>query len=325
MKKAYILVGVPGSGKTTYAKHLGLTVFSSDMIRLDLFGSLLTNHTAEDNKRVFDILYERMFAHKGELIFDATNISRKYRIPLYNKLKSLGFEVEIDLLLEPLWFCLKQNKQRSADRIVPDDIIENYYKILDAPRINVDCDSFKIISQHTFLNDNASFETFLSDAGSIGIFKTLKKHVSKAYLPDFIHLNKNHETPYHLEDIDAHIDMCIQNSKTTPLKIISVLHDLGKSVAKNGGHYKGHENISTIYALRFFDEIKDLPPQISPADIIEVIKQHMLAHRGISEDVISINQINPALLKLIYDFKPVDETSRLIDLKMLHKMKKKII
>ncbi len=49
MKTAIILVGVPGSGKSTYAKKLNLMHFSSDMIRLELFGTLRKHHTPKDD------------------------------------------------------------------------------------------------------------------------------------------------------------------------------------------------------------------------------------------------------------------------------------
>src|SRR5690554_1904740 len=102
MKTAIVLVGVPGSGKSTYAKKLNLMHFSSDMIRLELFGTLRKHHTQKDDEKVFNLLHERVFSYDDSLIFDATNITRALRTTLYNKFKSLGYQVELHFVLEPL-------------------------------------------------------------------------------------------------------------------------------------------------------------------------------------------------------------------------------
>ncbi len=311
MKKAVVLVGVPGSGKSTYARKLKLPHFSSDLIRMELFKTLREHHSAADDQKVFDRLHEIVFNYEGSLIYDATNTDRKRRTELYDRFKSNDFTVEMHLILEPQELALFQNKRRDFEKVVPDYVITDKYKYMAAPRIGVDCDSYQIISQSTFLKESTDFTQFVTYAKTQGILKTVRKYVSAAYLPEFARLGDPHDTPYHLEGIAQHIDMCIQNSNDNTMLITSILHDLGKSMAKMGGHYKGHETISSIYALRFFDEIRNVPPDVNPTDVIEIILQHMLAHRGISEKVIERNKLTPALLALIESFKGIDEKSRI--------------
>lgn len=314
MKTAIILVGVPGSGKSTYAKKLNLAHFSSDVIRLELFGTLRKHHSTKDDETVFKLLHERVFSYDDSLIFDATNISRSLRVSLYNKFKSLGYNVEQHLILEPLMFAKYQNEKRAYEKVVPFHIINHMYKFMAPPRIGLDCDSYKIISQSTFLNANTNYLDFVNSAVTDGIYHTIRKYVSAAYMPEFERLNDNHDTPYHLEDIDVHIDMCIKNSHDDVMLIASILHDLGKSQAKENGHYKGHETISSMYALRFFDEIKNIPEHINPRDIIEIVLQHMTAHQGISENVIEKNVLEPHIVKAIEQFNDIDEISRITDM-----------
>lgn len=315
MKTAIVLVGVPGSGKSTYAKTLNLPHFSSDFIRLELFGSLRTHHRPEDNQIVFDLLHKKVFSHDGSLIYDATNTERKRRVLLYNELKEKGFRVELHMILEPLELALYQNRSRAYEKIVPEYVIKDMYKFMGAPRVGVDCDAYKIISQSKFLKEETDFNTFIRFAKTNGILKTVDKFISADYLPEFSKLKEGHETPYHLEDIWEHIDMCINNALDDQMLITSILHDLGKSLAKSGGHYKGHDMLSSMYAIRFFDEVKNIPSSIIPRDIIEIIMQHMLAHHGISQEGIKRNKLNQEILEAIEKFKEIDEKSRITDIK----------
>src|SRR5690606_13047379 len=310
MKTAIILSGIPGSGKSTYAKQLGLPHFSSDFIRLELFQTLRKHHTKADDQLVFDILHERVFSCDTSLIYDATNISRNMRGELYQKFKSRGYHVELHMILEPLMFANFQNERRSFEKVVPFYVLNDMYKFMGAPRVGVDCDAYKIISQSKFLNPNVNYSDFVSVAEDKGINQAVKQFINAAYLPEFIKLTENHESPYHLEDIDEHINMCIKNAPTDVLKIVSILHDLGKTQAKENGHYKGHDMISSMYALRFFDEIKNVPKEIIPRDIIEIVYHHMTAHQGLSEKVIQQHKLEPHVVASIQAFNDIDEKSR---------------
>ena len=80
-----VLVGLPGSGKSSYAEQFkavddaictGVTVIhSSDAIRKELFGD---ESSQEDNARVFDLMRKRttedLKAGKT-VIYDATNVT----------------------------------------------------------------------------------------------------------------------------------------------------------------------------------------------------------------------------------------------------------
>lgn len=85
--KLIILVGISGSGKSTWLKSIDLTgcvIISPDDIRRELTGSI-SNQTM--NGQVFAIAFSRIVENleKGNsVIFDATNVTSKSRKTLMN-------------------------------------------------------------------------------------------------------------------------------------------------------------------------------------------------------------------------------------------------
>ncbi len=99
MKIAYLLVGSPGSGKSTWFKNQKFpdaqTVrISMDDIREEMTGS------AEDQSKNAEVAveakkrYDYAMQNKTPIVvWDATNSQRKYRRPLISLAKSHGYEV----------------------------------------------------------------------------------------------------------------------------------------------------------------------------------------------------------------------------------------
>lgn len=87
MQKFLMLMGISGSGKSTYAKALekncGYKVFSSDVLREELFGN---ENDQTHNSEVFEELHRRILKalDAGEnCVYDATNLNRKRRLQIY--------------------------------------------------------------------------------------------------------------------------------------------------------------------------------------------------------------------------------------------------
>lgn len=300
MKKAIVLVGIPGSGKSTYGKTLKLPYFSSDMIRLELFKTLKAHHDPEDDQRVFTRLHELVFSFGDSLIYDATNIDRKKRIFLYKEFKQRGYTVEVHLILEPKALALFQNKRRDPERVVPDFVVKDMYRGMMPPKIGVDTDDFKIISQSNFLSEPITLDTFVDYLKSNGSYKTIRRFINAAYLPEILKLEDD-------MDVFTHTDKMIINAKSLELVLASFFHDLGKGTTKLN-KFKLHEQVSSMYAFRFFNEIKNIPPSLRIRDIIDVVLHHT-NYPNIKPEILESQKLDSNVLTLLEQFNLLNQES----------------
>ena len=129
MAKLIMLVGVPGSGKTTLSKRIvakGFHYMNADTIRLELYGD---EKTQGDPAAVFEIFFQRLesaMAEKLSIIIDNTNLNPKHRRQILDRATTFAYDdVQLWLLDVPLATCLERNRNR--DRAVEEDIVTNMY------------------------------------------------------------------------------------------------------------------------------------------------------------------------------------------------------
>lgn len=133
--RVIVLIGVPGSGKSTWAASQKATVLSSDQMRLTLSGDE-TDQTIHG--KVFAamryLLRQRLVIGEQDTIIDATNIRRKDRkawIQLALKFGARPEAVYFNLSLEE---ALRRNRKRS--RVVPEDVIRSMFSKLQPPGLD---------------------------------------------------------------------------------------------------------------------------------------------------------------------------------------------
>lgn len=128
-----LLVGLPGSGKSTWAagKH---GVLSTGALR-----ELLADDPADQgiHDRVFrvlrDLIRHRLQLKRPVTYVDATNLTPKERRPYVKLARLFDAGIEAVFFDVPMAECIRRNRARG--RVVPDDVIVKMAKRLTPPAL----------------------------------------------------------------------------------------------------------------------------------------------------------------------------------------------
>ena len=230
-----ILVGVPGAGKTQYAKnyiaiHNNTIHLSSDAIRKELYGD---ESTQDNPSEVFGLMQNRTIEalNNGQnVIYDATNITRKDRQGIISVCPKFA-RVECHIIWTPIEVCVERDSKR--DRTVGKEIIDRMLKRFQAPYHDEGIDVIKIVPPNNF--DQTSYHNKCFDNMKIP-----------------------HDNPHHTLDIFAHCQEAakhIMELYPNNLNMIAAaeMHDIGKPYTKsfvdskgnscNTAHYYQHQSV----------------------------------------------------------------------------------
>ena len=259
MNKFIMLVGLPGSGKSTFAKNLGYKIFSSDELRKELWGD---ESIQGNNTELFTELHRRIkeaLKNGEDCVYDATNINAKRRTAFLNEIKKIKCEKICAVIITDFDLCLERNSQR--DRKVPYEVIKKMYLTFDVPQFREGWDDIWI--------------SVNKKGGKSYDITKLVDHLSQ--IP--------HDNPHHVLTIGDHIIATTNRirekyslsfagdiERLNVLSVAAFFHDIGKEFCKtfqnskgeldNVAHYYRHENVSAymfiLYSEGMFENSKDI-------------------------------------------------------------------
>ena len=218
--KLILLVGIPGSGKTTYAKKYisessKMTVhLSSDSIRYELYGDESIQGNPAD---VFTLMQKRAVAALNEgydVIYDATNITRKDRASIIGMCPKFA-RIKCRIIWAPIEECIKRDSERK--RTVGKEVIDKMLKRFQAPFYDEGMDEIEIVRP-----DN--FDTF-----------TYSEQCWNA-------MQIPHDNPHHTVGVHDH---CLQafrylGGHVDSMGVAAITHDCGKPYTKSFTDSKGN-------------------------------------------------------------------------------------
>ena len=129
-----VLVGLPGSGKSTYLERHGLPCVSSDEVRRLLVDDPEDQSVNGPTFAAMRYLLTRRLALKRPATYvDATNLTVIDRRPFIRLAEMYDAVAEAIYFDVPLEVCLERNRQRQ--RVVPEDAIRKMAAKLQAPSV----------------------------------------------------------------------------------------------------------------------------------------------------------------------------------------------
>lgn len=209
-----LLVGIPGAGKTTYAKKCISPLedsihLSSDLIRAELYGD---ESIQGDPSEVFSLMQRRALEalNNGQhVIYDATNVTRKDRACIISQCPKFA-KIEAHIVWAPIETCIERDANR--ERTVGKAVIDKMLKRFQAPYYDEGIDEIKVITPNDF--NQSEYELKVLDAMEIP-----------------------HDNPHHTLSIIEHCDQAYKYADYTldagaDVYLAAEMHDIGKPYVK---------------------------------------------------------------------------------------------
>lgn len=234
-----LLCGIPGSGKSTYAKEYivqnsNTVHLSSDSIRAELYGD---ESIQGDPAEVFSLMQKRAVEalnNGNDVLYDATNITRKDRASIISICPKFA-NIEAHIIWAPIEVCIERDSKR--ERTVGKEVVDRILKRFQAPYFDEGFDEIEII------------RTYYPDEYFTKCFEDMK-------IP--------HDNPHHTLSIYDHCIAardCIQPA-THEMYHAAWWHDIGKPYVKSftdskgnpcdTAHYYQHQCLSAWISYGFF-------------------------------------------------------------------------
>lgn len=289
MSVIHMLVGIPGSGKSHYAKQLckreQAVLVATDSIRERLFGS-------ESKQKNTYLVFEQAFAEIGEalgtggnVVFDATNVSRDRRLKFLKHFKD--FPVQCHVFDTP--YAIAKERIEGRKRQISDTVLTKFAKNFEFPVRGEGFQALQLVHAAAEIGLGRSrLEQLLEErAGHDELFAYL------ASSPHFrVMLGYDQENPYHSKTLSEHtyavldyINVFYEGDSLLAMQLAALFHDAGKPFCKvwkeMRGYYSyfGHEHVSAMIACHALKELGYEENFI--LHVVDIVSFHMeILHGG---------------------------------------------
>ena len=241
MARLFVMVGLPGSGKSTCAEQLKVIykarILSSDEYRKKLFGD---ENDQTHNTEVFEALYADMreFIKEGfSVCIDATNTTLKARKRIFDELRGLRPDKIIAwVIAPPIELCVDRDSRR--DRHVGIDVIHKFESSFQFPQKFEGFD-----------------EVWLGEFNCGGLNPAPKFNGPAFWTIQKVMEQFNQHNPHHKYTLGQHCAKLARYYKAFETEYYAgLMHDIGKlitmSIDENGiAHYYNHDSVGTYFLI----------------------------------------------------------------------------
>lgn len=135
MSTLYVMIGIPGSGKSTFAKKLKAEIVSRDEIRFSFLKNENEPYFKYEDKvfKKFIQTIQKCLDKGNDCIADATHLNVKSRYKLLYNLNLENVDIIPIIMNTNLKTCLKRNEKREGLKKVPKETIINMSNNLEFP------------------------------------------------------------------------------------------------------------------------------------------------------------------------------------------------
>ncbi|WP_152393215.1 AAA family ATPase [Paenibacillus guangzhouensis] len=265
MSVIHMLAGIPGSGKSHYAKELckreRAVLVSTDAIREKLFGS-------ESKQKNTYLVFDRAFAEMEQalgsgrnVVFDATNVSRDRRLKLLKRFQDVPVECHVfDTPYE-----LARERILARKRRIDDKVLTKFARNTEFPVLGEGFRHLHLVHAPVPAGlERSELEELLAASPSHDeLFSYL------AGSPHFqVMLGFDQENPHHSKTLSEHtfavleyINAFYEGDHLLIMQLTALFHDAGKPFCKvwkeARGYYSyfGHEHVSASIACHVLKEL----------------------------------------------------------------------